>query len=495
MEANRLLEFKHIGKVFPGVVALDDINIDLMPGEVHILVGENGAGKSTLMKILSGAYEASSGELFVNGKKIEKNSPQISAELGISMIYQELNLVPELSIASNIFLGHEIRNGIFVDKAAQEKRANELLSEIGVEVDSSTLVKHLGVGTQQMVEIAKALSRNAKIIVFDEPTSSLTDSEINELFSIVRLLKARNVGMFYISHRLEELFQIGDRVSVLRDGHHILTDTIDHLTMEDVIENIAGRKIENLFPHVRREKGEPMLEIRHLTGEKFQDVSMTVCSGEIVGVSGLVGAGRTETARAAFGIDPYASGEVIVCGKKLPKHNAAAANRQGMCLLPEDRKVEGLALDLSIRENIVISSLKELNPTGVVQQGKERKEVASSIETLEIATSTMEKLVKFLSGGTQQKVVIAKWLLSKSKVFIFDEPTRGIDVGAKSSIYQLMDDLVKNGAAILMISSDLTEILGMSDRIYVMSGGALVGELDHDDATQNDILKLAFSNV
>lgn len=491
----KLLEFRHITKVFPGVTALDDINIDLYPGEVHILVGENGAGKSTLMKVLSGAYEATSGELYMEGNLISKNSPQISTSLGISMIYQELNLVPELSIASNIFLGHELRKGGFVNKAAQERRANKLLQEIGVRVDASILVKQLGVGTQQMVEIAKALSHQAKVIVFDEPTSSLTDSEIMDLFHIIRLLKERNVGMFYISHRLEELFQIGDRVTILRDGKHILTDTIDHMTMDDIIEGIAGRKIENLFPHTRKAKGELMLEIRHLTGRKFSDVSMTVCAGEIVGVSGLVGAGRTETVRAAFGVDRYESGEVIVCGERIPKQNPSRANHLGMCLLPEDRKNEGLALDLSIRENVVISSLKTLNPQGIIKGKKEVDEVNKSIDSLEIATSSMEKLVKFLSGGTQQKVVIAKWLLSRSRIFIFDEPTRGIDVGAKSSIYQLMDELVDGGAAILMISSDMTEILGMSDRIYVMSGGKLVGEVDSEGATQNEILKLAFSNV
>ena len=469
--------------------------MDLYPGEVHILVGENGAGKSTLMKVLSGAYTATSGELIFEGKRIEKNSPHISEALGISMIYQELNLVPELSIASNIFLGHELKKGCFVDTRAQEKRASELLNEIGIQVDPRTLVKNLGVGTQQMVEIAKALSKKAKVIVFDEPTSSLTDSEIQELFGIIRLLRERGVGMFYISHRLEELFKIGDRVTVLRDGRHILTDTIDHMTMESVIENIAGRKIENLFPHVRKEAGEPLLEIKSLSGDKFQNVSMTVHAGEIVGVSGLVGAGRTETARAAFGIDSYASGEVYVCGKKLVKHNPERANKLGMCLLPEDRKLEGLALSLSIRENTVISSLHALNPTGIINDAKERREVQKSIDELEIATSTMDKLAKFLSGGTQQKVVIAKWLMSQSKVFIFDEPTRGIDVGAKSSIYQLMDDLVGRGAAILMISSDLTEIMGMSDRIYVMSGGTVVGELDQRQATQNEILQLAFSNV
>lgn len=495
MAENKLLEFRHISKSFPGVKALEDINVDLYKGEVHILVGENGAGKSTLMKVLSGAYEATTGELYVEGKKIEKNSPRISEELGISMIYQELNLVPELSIASNIYLGHELRKGPFVDTAAQEKRANEILSEIGVQIDSRTLVKHLSIGAQQMVEIAKALSRNAKVIVFDEPTSSLTDSEIEELFNIIRLLKKRNVGMFYISHRLEELFVIGDRVTVLRDGRQIKTDVISNMTMDSVIESIAGRKIENLFPHTRKQAGEPMLEIRGLTGEKFSNVSMTVRAGEIVGVSGLVGAGRSEVARAAFGVDPYTAGEVRVCGQRLPGNSPARANRLGMCLLPEDRKVEGLALALSIRENIVISSLKAMNPSGIVGQKKEREVVQQSIRDLGIATSSMEKLAKFLSGGTQQKVVVAKWLLSQSKVFIFDEPTRGIDVGAKSSIYQLMDDLVGQGAAILMISSDLTEILGMSDRIYVMSGGSVVGEVDSADANQNDILQMAFSNV
>ena len=495
MESEKLLEFRHVCKYFPGVKALENINVDLYPGEVHILVGENGAGKSTLMKVLSGAYTATSGELIFTGKPVLRNSPQISADLGISMIYQELNLVPELSIASNIFLGHELRKGAFVDKKAQEQRANELLAEIGLDVDSRTIVKNLGIGTQQMVEIAKALSRDTKVIVFDEPTSSLTDSEIGELFKIIRLLRQRGVGMFYISHRLEELFEIGDRVSVLRDGRHILTDEIANLNMAMIIENIAGRKIENLFPHKRKPAGKPALELKHLSGEKFTDVSLTVCAGEIVGVAGLVGAGRTETVCAAFGIDRYTSGEVSVGGGRLRKGSPAKANRMGMCLLPEDRKAQGLALPLSIRENMSVSSLRTLNPSGIIGRKKERQEVQTFIDSLEIATSSMDKLVKFLSGGTQQKVVIAKWLLSKSKIFIFDEPTRGIDVGAKSSIYQLMDELVGQGAAILMISSDLTEILGMSDRIYVMSGGAVMGELDQSVATQQEILHLAFSNV
>lgn len=490
-----LLEFKNISKYFPGVKALDNVSFDLRQGEVHVIVGENGAGKSTLMKILSGAYTADSGEIVFQGKVIEKNSPKISEELGISMIYQELNLVPELSVASNIFLGHEIKKGIFVDKKEQARKTDELLKDVGINIDGNVLVKNLGVGTQQMIEIVKALSKNAKVIVFDEPTSSLTESEIRELFRIIDILKKKGVGMFYISHRLEELFKIGDRVTVMRDGKHILTKDVKDMDMSSIIEGIAGRTIENLFPHTTKQKGEVVFEVKNLCGKKFKDVSFEVRAGEIVGVAGLVGAGRTETVRAAFGIDSYTSGEVYVMGEKIPPRKPEIAAGKGLCLLPEDRKVEGLALSLNIRENTVISSLKRLFPKGMIRGKHEKEEVQNYIEKLEIATSTQEKLVNFLSGGTQQKVVLAKWLLSQSKVFFFDEPTRGIDVGAKSYIYELMDQLVAEGAGILMISSDLPEVLGMSDRILVMSGGKLVGDIERDKANQNMILQLAFSNV
>jgi ABC-type sugar transport system, ATPase component len=491
----QLLEFRGITKSFPGVKALENVSFDLNAGEVHVIVGENGAGKSTLMKILSGAYTSDSGEIILEGSPIVKNSPRISEELGIRMIYQELNLVPELSIASNVFLGHELKKGIFVSMKEQVKRSNEMLTDMGIKIDSSTLVKNLGIGTQQMVEIVKALSKNAKIIVFDEPTSSLTESEITELFRIIRLLKERGVGMFYISHRLEEIFQIGDRVTILRDGHHILTDNISNINMSQIIEGIAGRKIKNMYPYSPKKPGGPVLEVKNLCGDRFKNVNMTVRAGEIVGVSGLIGAGRTETVRAVFGIDKYTSGEVLIEGKKVPKRSPEKAAKMGMCLLPEDRKVEGLALPLSIRENTTISSLNYLNPTGIVNERLEKEKVDKVIGDLSIATFTMEKLTRFLSGGTQQKVVIAKWLMSQSKMFIFDEPTRGIDVGAKSSIYELMNILVENGAAILMISSDLLEVLGMSDRIYVMSGGEVVGEVPREEAEQEKILSLAFSNV
>lgn len=492
---SELMEFRGITKAFPGVKALDNVSFGLRAGEVHVIVGENGAGKSTLMKILSGAYTSDEGEIFFEGKPITHNSPKVSEELGIRMIYQELNLVPELSIAANIYLGHEIKKGVFVEKSKQIERSREILSNLGLNVDPNTRVKNLSIGTQQMVEIGKALSTNAKVLVFDEPTSSLTDSEITEMFRIIRLLKSKGVGMFYISHRLEELFEIGDRVTVLRDGKHVLTSDISALSMSQLIESIAGRKIETLYPHTKKTVGQPHLEVEGLSGKAFHDVSIKVHSGEIVGMSGLIGAGRSEVARAVFGVDNYTKGEVRVLGKKIKKNDPRKAQKAGICLLPEDRKNEGLAMSLSIRENIAVSSLSKLNPTGFVKRQKELKEVNSFVNSLRIATSSTEKLVRFLSGGTQQKVVLAKWLLSEAKIFMFDEPTRGIDIGARNSIYELMDSLVEGGAAILMISSDLPEVLGMSDRIYVMSGGEVVGEFERELATQQKVLELAFSKA
>ena len=489
----KLLEFRGIGKYFPGVKALDDVSFDLYPGEVHVIVGENGAGKSTLMKVLSGAYTADAGEILLEGKPITRNSPRISEELGIRMIYQELNLVPELSIASNVFLGHELKKGFFVDKRAQEAKADELLRDMGIQVDSRTLVKNLGVGTQQMVEIAKALSKNAKIIVFDEPTSSLTDSEIRELFRIIGLLKQRGVGMFYISHRLEELYEIGDRVTIMRDGAKVGTYRLDEIRMNEMIEKIAGRKIENLYPRNRIPHGECVLEVKNCSGAGFENVSLKVHAGEIAGLSGLVGAGRTELARAIFGIDGYHSGEILLEGKKVKKNSPKEAARAGIGLLPEDRKVQGLALKKNIRENMVVSVLNSLFKNGIVDTKKERTVCNRYVEELQIATPTVEKLAGFLSGGTQQKVVIAKWLMADLKLFIFDEPTRGIDVGAKSEIYRLMDELVHQGAAVLMISSDLPEVLGMSDRIYVMSQGKITGELGYQEADQNLVLRYAYN--
>lgn len=491
----KLLQFQGVCKQFPGVQALADVNIDLYPGEVHVIVGENGAGKSTLMKVLSGAYQSDGGQVIFMGKPIGKNSPKISAELGIRMIYQELSLVPQLSVAANIFLGHELKKGIFVDDGAQMERASEILKEIGVDIDPATKVESLGVGSRQMVEIAKALSQNTKVLVFDEPTSSLSDREIADLFAMILRLKAKGVGMFYISHRLEEISQIGDRVSVMRDGRHIETKKIAQVSMEGLIESIAGRKIENLYPHTKKSVGELLFESEKLSGDGFENVSISVHRGEIVGLFGLVGAGRSEFARACMGIDPQKSGSVMIKKTPLPPNKIGAAGKVGLCLLPEDRKSDGLALNLSIKENMEICSLQKISNHGLIDQKSEAQAVKNYMNQLAIASAGMDKSVGYLSGGTQQKVVLAKWLMSDCDMFIFDEPTRGIDVGAKSSIYSLMDQLAGKGCGVLMISSDMGELLGMSDRVYVMSGGSVVGQLSSEQATQKNVLTLAFSNV
>lgn len=490
---NNLVEFRHITKRFPGVLALNDINLELKEGEVHVLIGENGAGKSTLMKILSGAYHQDEGELIIGGDTVKRNSPIISSSMGIGMIYQELNLIPELSIMKNIFLGSEKKKGIFDHREYMLQESKKYLQMLHLDIDPDTLVKDLGVGTQQMVEIAKAVSKQSKVLVLDEPTSSLTDSEIKELFSIIRMLKDQGVGMFYISHRLEELYEIGDRVTIMRDGSKVGTYRLDEIQMNEMIEKIAGRKIENLYPRNRIPHGDCVLEVQNCTGNGFKDVSLKVYAGEIAGLSGLVGAGRTELARAIFGVDHYLSGEIYLNGKKVKKNSPREAARMGIGLLPEDRKIQGLALKKNIRENMVISVLSNLYNNGIVNTKKEREVCSRYVDELQIATPTIEKLVGFLSGGTQQKVVIAKWLMADLKLFIFDEPTRGIDVGAKSEIYRLMDELVQQGAAVLMISSDLPEVLGMSDRIYVMSQGRVTGEVGYEEADQNVVLTYAYN--
>lgn len=490
---SNLVEFKHITKRFPGVVALNDINMELNEGEVHVLIGENGAGKSTLMKILSGAYAQDEGELLIYGQVIKKNSPILSSSLGIGMIYQELNLIPELSIMKNIFLGNEKKKGIFDDKDYMYKESKKYLDMLHLDIAPETLVKELSTGTQQMVEIAKAISKNSRVLVLDEPTSSLTEAEIKELFSIIRMLKEQGVGMFYISHRLEELYEIGDRVTIMRDGIKVGTYKLDEIEMNEMIEKIAGRKIENLYPRNPIDKpGECVLEIKGCSGDGFSDIHMKVYAGEIVGLSGLMGAGRTELARAVLGIDDYYEGEILLGGEKYKKNNPKEAVKAGIGLLPEDRKLQGLALKKNIRENMVISVLSSLNKNGLINTKKEKEVCNGYVESLQIATPTIEKLAGFLSGGTQQKVVIAKWLMANLKLFIFDEPTRGIDVGAKSEIYKLMDELVHQGAAVLMISSDLPEILGMSDRIYVMAQGKITGELSREEADQERVLTYAY---
>lgn len=493
-----MLELRAITKNFPGVKALDGVSLTLYPGEVHVIAGENGAGKSTIMKVLSGVYRPDEGETLIDGAPIHISNPEMAAKLGIRMIYQELNLIPELSVASNIFLGQEsYKNRLLgiLDYKKMLNDAKKILDNMHVNIDPAVKVKDLGVGQQQVVEIAKALSMEVKIIVFDEPTSSLMDKEIKELFALIRRLKSENIGMFYISHRLEELFEIGDRVSVLRDGKLIDTKPIDQIEMSDLIWKIANRDVRNLYPHKTSNPGEVLLEINGLTNENFKDIDLIVRSGEIVGLAGLVGAGRTELARAIFGIDDYEAGLVNFCGKAVPKHDTQKSVALGISLLPEDRKNEGLALDLPVKDNITIASLKNLFPKFFMDSKKEIKAAEKYVKDLNIATSSVKKLAKKLSGGTQQKVVVSKWLMTNAKFFIFDEPTRGVDVGAKTSIYEIMDELVEGGAGILMISSDLLEILGMTDRIYIMAGGRVVAEKATKETNQTEILTYAFNRT
>lgn len=495
---NPILEFRNVSKKFPGVMALENVSLDLYPGEVHVIAGENGAGKSTLMKVLSGVNKPDCGEILINGEVTAILNPGVAEKLGIRMIYQEFNLISELSVANNIFLGHELfKKGIpgIMAKKKMEDETRRLLENLKLTIDPSKTIKSLGVGEQQMVEIAKALSLDAKIVVFDEPTSSLTDLEIKELFRLIRYLKEKGVGMFYISHRLEELFEIGDRVTVMRDGKVIDTRNVKEINMNELIEKIADRTIDNLYPHTKVETKDVVLQVNDLCGKRFQDINISVKAGEIVGLFGLVGSGRTELARAIFGVDNYERGEVVLQGKSVTKNNPQKCVNLGLSLLPEDRKNDGLALSLSIKENMMVSSLKKCFPQGLVSPSKERSIVEKYIDKLQIATSSIDKITRQLSGGTQQKVVVSKWLLTNAVLFIFDEPTRGIDVGAKTEIYKIMDELVSQKAAILMISSDLPEVLGMSDRVYVMCQGKIAGEFESDKTSQTEILKCAFGQM
>ncbi|MBI4573738.1 MAG: sugar ABC transporter ATP-binding protein [candidate division NC10 bacterium] len=490
-----VLQFEGISKQFPGVKALEDVSFDLRRGEVHMLVGENGAGKSTLIKILAGAHRHDAGRIVINGQPAEIQNPAQALARGVSVIYQEFNLVPFLSVAQNIFLGREPRHpkipGL-IDHARMNAESRALLESLGVDIDPRTMVHYLGVAQQQMVEVVKALSVNAQIVVMDEPTSALTTREIEQLFAAIRRLTARGVGVIYISHRLEEVFQIGDRVTVLRDGKWIASMNVRDATMDVIIQAMVGRTIDRLFHRdFMTDKGQVALAVRNLHRHGvLQDINMTVRCGEIVGLAGLVGAGRTELARVIFGADPYDAGEVTIFGRTL-RGSPVECVAIGVGFLPEDRKREGLALILPLRENVVMASLRRLFPSGIIRRAKERGVVSDFVKSLDIATPSINRMTKFLSGGTQQKVVLAKWLCTQSRFLIFDEPTRGIDVGAKAEIHQLMNELVKQGAAILMISSELPEALNMSDRIYVMHKGRITKELSREEATQEAILRHA----
>jgi len=491
-----LLQATGITKTFPGVLALDKVDFDLYPGEVHVLLGENGAGKSTLMKVLAGAYQPDAGTIALNGQETRILNPRQARKLGIGIIYQEFNLVPYMNVAQNIFQGRfPHRWGLLLDQNKMHAESRKLLDSLNMGIDTRAKAVNLGVAQQQMVEVAKALSVKSKILIMDEPTATLTDREIGQLFAAIGRLKERRIGIIYISHRLQEVHQIGDRVTVLRDGKFIGTHPVNQVTVDQLIAMMVGRTITHMFPRDYQPRAAEALRVEEVSsGTRLRGASLRVCSGEIVGLAGLVGAGRTELARAVFGADPYDSGRVYVFGQQVKAASPEKMVRLGMGLLPEDRKNHGLTMILSVSENIVLASLKRLFPRHFVDLAREREVVATYIRDLRIATPSPKRLVQFLSGGTQQKVVLAKWLCTHSKIFIFDEPTRGIDVGAKAEIHSFMNELVKQGAAVLMISSDLPEILGMSDRVYVMRHGQIVAEADREKATQEWIVAYAMGH-
>jgi len=497
-----ILRMEGVRKTFPGVVALDGVDFDLRRGEVHVLLGENGAGKSTLIKMLSGAHRPDGGRVLVDGSPVRIQGAQDAERLGIATIYQEFNLVPDLSVAENIFLGRQPRRFGVVNRTKMDEQAAELLARVGVDVSPRTRVRDLGIARLQMVEIAKALSLNARVLIMDEPTAVLTTEEVDKLFRIVRTLRADGVGVVFITHHLEEIAALGDRVTVLRDGRSV-TQVPAATDQDELVRLMVGRSIEQQYPRERPASedaggsdGEPLLKVRGLgRGGSFQDVDFDVRAGEVVGLAGLVGAGRTEVVRALFGADPYDTGTVEVAGVPLPRHDVVAAMDAGIGLVPEDRKGQGLVLDASVQENLGLVTLRGATRAGLVDRAGQRRAAERIAEQLAVRMAGLDQQVRTLSGGNQQKIVIGKWLLADSKVLILDEPTRGIDVGAKVEIYQLINELTASGHAVLMISSDLPEVLGMSDRVLVMAQGRIAGQLTAREATQDAVMALAVKDV
>ena len=488
-----IVRMEHITKTFPGVKALDDVHFELRAGEVMALLGENGAGKSTLMKILSGVYTRDGGEMEIFGKSYGDLTPKGAQALGVAIIHQELNMCRHLSIAENMFLGREKTRLGTLSQREMETEASNALEELGIDLDPRQVVGELPVSKQQMVEIAKALSTNAKILIMDEPTSSLTSREIDDLFRIIRDLKAKGCGIVYISHRLEELQYIVDRVTIMRDGQFVTSGRFQDMTMDEIIANMVGREIKEKFPRVQCKKGKCVFEARGLNaGRMVRDVSFQLYEGEIVGFAGLMGAGRTETTRAIFGVDPKESGRLFLDGREVSIRSVEDAIRNGIVLAPEDRKKDGLCTKLSMRENIALPNLDIIcDKAGVVRKRREEQMCNEAIANLRIKTAGLDSDTATLSGGNQQKVVVAKWLARNSRVVMFDEPTRGIDVAAKVEIYHLMNRLKQQGIAVMFVSSEMPEVMGIADRIIVMCDGRITGEIGSGEATQEKILTLA----
>ncbi|MBB5149368.1 MULTISPECIES: sugar ABC transporter ATP-binding protein [Ureibacillus] len=489
-----MIEMTGISKAFNGNVVLKDVRFNLKEGEIHALMGENGAGKSTLMKILSGIYTKDAGEIKVDGQPVNFKSPKDAEKYGIVVIHQELNILPDLTVAENLFLGKEKTYGPFgiLKNREMDREAEELLSKLGLHVNPKTRAGDLSVGKQQIIEIAKAIASDAKYIVMDEPTAALTDREIKTLFETINELKAKGISFVYISHRMEEIFSICDRITILRDGQYVGERNIPETNFDEIVAMMVGRELGERFPERQCDIGDIKLEVRNLTVKGlFENISFNVRKGEVVGVAGLMGAGRTEVAETIFGYRKAHSGDILIDGNKVSIKSPIDAMKHKIGYVTEDRKTKGLVLNFSIQENVALANLKKVSTSGVVKKEKELSLVNQYIEQLKIRTSSPKQSAKSLSGGNQQKVVLAKWLGTEPEVLILDEPTRGVDIGAKKEIYQIINDLAQAGVAILMISSELPEIIGMADRVLVMHEGKLTGEVSKEEMTQERIMHFA----
>lgn len=492
--AERILEVDKVTKIYPGVKALDEVSLEFEKGEIHALVGENGAGKSTIIKTIAGAVKPDSGSVLFEGKDLTKMKTSEIRGCGIEVVYQEFNLALQLPVYENIFIGNLAKKGPggkLADKKYMIEVTRRLFEKLGIDIDPEARVDSLSVAYMQFVEIAKAVSRNVRILIMDEPTATLTNAEVEILFKTIRKLKEEGVTILYVSHRMEEIFELTDRCSVLRDGKYIATVNTKDTDRKELIRYMVGREVNETFPPRKAEIGEEVLRVEHLTGNTVSDVSFTLHKGEILGFGGLVGAGRTETVEMLFGAARVESGDIWLHGEKVKIPNPRAAVQKGIALIPEDRKRHGLILDKSIMENSTLPMLKKFAKGAVLERKSQEKATQEQIDALAIKTPGMEQLAKNLSGGNQQKVVLAKWLISNSDILIFDEPTRGVDVGAKQEIYQIMNRLVESGKSIIMISSEMPELLGMADRLIVMCEHKMSGELTKENMNQMQVLDLA----
>jgi ribose transport system ATP-binding protein len=491
-----VLEMQGISKRFHGVSALEAVSLTIYPGEVHALMGENGAGKSTLMKILAGAYVADEGKIFINGNPTEITDPASARQAGINLIYQELNVAPNLTVTENMFMGNELSNGQFLDRSAMQTEAQKVLDSLGATFDANTIVGTLAIAEQQQVEIARALKDKSRVLVMDEPTAALSDRETERLFEVIRQLRDDGIAIIYISHRMEEIYALADHISVLRDGQYVGSLTREEISPQRLVQMMVGRSMQDFYEHQRAKNlGEVVLEVKNISdGEKVKPASFQLHAGEILGLAGLVGAGRTELSRLIFGADPKANGEIWLSSKKIQINSPSDAIAVGIGYVPEDRKDLGLFLEMSSRKNIGINRLKQDAKGAFVNWGSINHTAEQAVEDFNIQLADLEIRALDLSGGNQQKLLLARWLAIEPKVLLLDEPTRGVDIGAKSEIYRIISDLTVQGVAILMISSELQEIIGMSDRVLIMREGELVGELDDSagkEITQENIMQYA----